>query len=249
MGTGGPKVMMPADRRRIVITGTGRAGTTFLVQLFTELGFDTGFSRITAQQGIDAIAHAGLEHKLVDDANPYVIKSPWFPDELATALAAGQVRIRAAILPMRDLFDAAESRRRVFREALKAGQDPFEHPGSLVHTRRFNEQEMRLARQFYDGLFPLVVHDVPVVLLHFPRLVEDAGYLFDRLRALMTEHGVDWEAFRAAFTAVARPELVHPRAPVANVAEQGGGDRAVPLRLLLARLQARLGRLRQRFAR
>jgi hypothetical protein len=30
-------------KRHILISGTGRAGTTFLVQLFTALGFDTGF--------------------------------------------------------------------------------------------------------------------------------------------------------------------------------------------------------------
>lgn len=247
MGTGGPPLTMPADGRRIVITGTGRAGTTFLVQLFTELGFDTGFSPVTAQQGLDAIAHAGLEHKLLDGGGPYVIKSPWFSDELATALTAGQVRIRTAILPMRELRDAAESRRRVFREALKAGHDPFEHPGSLVHTRRFNEQEMRLARQFYDALLPLVIHDVPVVLLHFPRLVQDPAYLFDRLRALMTEHGIDWELFRAAFAAVARPELVHAPGLAPSLSKYG--DRAVQLRLLLARLKARLGWSKQRLAR
>src|SRR5690349_8801831 len=32
------------DDGRIIIAGTGRAGTTFLIQLFTALGFGTGFS-------------------------------------------------------------------------------------------------------------------------------------------------------------------------------------------------------------
>lgn len=52
---------------------------TFLVQLFTEFGFDTGLSRWTARQGINVIAHAGLEHQILDDCNPYMTKSPWFP--------------------------------------------------------------------------------------------------------------------------------------------------------------------------
>ena len=34
----------PDRRGRILISGTGRAGTTFLVQLLTELGLDTGYS-------------------------------------------------------------------------------------------------------------------------------------------------------------------------------------------------------------
>ena len=30
-------------RRHVVITGTGRAGTSFLVELLTHLGLETGF--------------------------------------------------------------------------------------------------------------------------------------------------------------------------------------------------------------
>ena len=31
--------------KKILITGTGRSGTTFLIKLFTFLGFDTGFDK------------------------------------------------------------------------------------------------------------------------------------------------------------------------------------------------------------
>jgi hypothetical protein len=37
-----------------VITGTGRAGTSFLVQLFSALGFDTGYSMEEAFDDVDA---------------------------------------------------------------------------------------------------------------------------------------------------------------------------------------------------
>ena len=45
-------------RHHIIISGTGRAGTTFLVQLLTELGLDTGFPK---GQKIDQNSSAGLE--------------------------------------------------------------------------------------------------------------------------------------------------------------------------------------------
>jgi hypothetical protein len=57
-----------------LISGTGRAGTTFLVVLLTRLGLDTGFAEETMM--IDEIARAGLEHAFIEPTSPYLIKSP-----------------------------------------------------------------------------------------------------------------------------------------------------------------------------
>ena len=102
-----PEVVPSRDRvstahGRIIIAGTGRAGTTFLVQMFTALGFGTGFARNQSFQEVDEISHSGLEKALVDEDNPYVIKSPLFADDLASALRENRVRIYAALIPMRD---------------------------------------------------------------------------------------------------------------------------------------------------
>ena len=100
-----------AGSGHIIISGTGRAGTTLLVQLFTHLGFDTGFGRADSLRCIDSLSHAGLEHSLRQKLLPHVIKSPWLVDELPDALAKGTLPISAAIVPIRQLSAAAESRR------------------------------------------------------------------------------------------------------------------------------------------
>lgn len=46
-------------RRHVVITGTGRTGTTFLVALFTHLGLDTGLLPDEVEANTDAIAAQG----------------------------------------------------------------------------------------------------------------------------------------------------------------------------------------------
>ncbi len=46
---------------KVIITGTGRAGTTFLVQLLTELGLDTGYTRRTWSRDYFEHCDAGLE--------------------------------------------------------------------------------------------------------------------------------------------------------------------------------------------
>jgi len=194
---------------RIIISGTGRAGTTFLVQLLTKLGFGTGFSPSEVLTGVDGISRAGLERALVDDSNPYVIKSPWFSDHLAEALQDRKIDIYAALIPIRGLFEAAESRRRVYQEVGNQGLDPLAHPGSLWRTKDPSKQEEILAGQFYATIFPLVKHDVPIYLMEFPRLVTDADYLFKVLKALLSDHGVSRLQFLDAHKAIARPALVH----------------------------------------
>jgi hypothetical protein len=64
--------------RHLVIAGTGRAGTSFLVRYLTELGLDTTLARNGDRAGWDSEANAGLESLLVSGNDlPYVVKSPW----------------------------------------------------------------------------------------------------------------------------------------------------------------------------
>ena len=192
----------------IIIAGTGRAGTTLLVQLFTALGFDTGYDLDTALNEIDPISSAGLEHCGHDLSRPYVMKSPHFASTLEVLLGRGGLRVSAAILPMRSLSSAAESRRRVHREAERRGLDPVKQPGGLWDTTRPAEQEDVLARNFYRTLYPLVRYQIATYCLEFPRFATDASYLFEILQPLWNSHGVSKVELRQALAAVVRLERI-----------------------------------------
>lgn len=215
---------MHSDRRssaegHILIGGTGRAGTTLLVQWFTALGFDTGFDLEDAVAQVDPISHGGLEHSLrrtVDTGErlPYVAKSPWYGARLGDYLASGELRLRAGVIPVRDLFAAAESRRSVSQRAEEAGADPLKHPGGAIGAGRggraaLAKQEQKLARQFYDLVHTLVRHDVPIYFLRFPDFARGDQDLFVALRPLLEAHGVRAEEAASALDAVRRPELIH----------------------------------------
>jgi hypothetical protein len=123
-------------RKHIVITGTGRAGTTFLVELLTHLGLDTGFTPDTLSDRKVGVARAGLEHDIRQAGCPYVAKSPWFCDYAEEALSRDDLVVERIFVPMRDLFAAAESRRQVENAAvsrlsfLKRLRRKFDqHPG------------------------------------------------------------------------------------------------------------------------
>ena len=97
---------------KIVITGTGRSGTTLLVQILTDLGFDTGFS---SEAPIDEATHAGLETRLDSPNAPRIVKNPNLSRRLDEILTAGTATVEHVIIPMRDLDVAAASRVRATR--------------------------------------------------------------------------------------------------------------------------------------
>jgi hypothetical protein len=195
-------------KHHVIISGTGRAGTTFLVQLLTVLGFDTGFG--DPASGIFSNCNAGMERDLREPDAPYIVKSPWICDYLGDVVRSGRVVIDHAIVPMRDLFAAAESRRKVSSEAA-GGVRPDEVPGGLWHTARPEAQEAILTEQFYKLFLTLAEQDIPITLLHFPRLVTDSDYLYGKLAFLLA--GTTREAFVRGFQSVSRPDLVHHFVP------------------------------------
>ena len=189
----------------MIISGTGRAGTTFLVQLLTRLGLDTGFS--DPHSRIYANCNAGMEWDVRRRDAPYIVKSPWLCDLLEEVLQGTEIVIDHAIIPMRDLYSAAQSRREVSNRtntSLFRGRDV---PGGLWHTDEPQAQEAVLLHQLYKLLYALAKHDVPVTLLHFPRLVYQPEYLHRRIGFLL--NNMHYDTFLEGFHAVCRPELVH----------------------------------------
>lgn len=204
-GRGGRSLNL--TRHHLIISGTGRAGTTFLVQLLTELGLDTGFADITS--GLYANAHAGMERDIRRPNAPYVIKSPLLCDHLAEALQ-DDVVIDHALVPVRDLYSAAQSRRDVTERSDPASY-PNGVPGGLWHTDQSEQQEAVLAWQLYKLIYTLCAHDIPVTLLLFPRLVTEADYLYRKLSPVLG--AIEFGLFHQTFERVVRPELVHTFAP------------------------------------
>jgi len=159
-----------------MISGTGRAGTTFLVQLFTALGFDTGFNLNKDKPCPNC--DAGLEWDVRDSNAPFIVKSPWMCEYLDTVLSERDIKVEHLIVPVRDLFSAAESRRDVMRRAEIGGLEAGPNlPGGLWGTDEPGMQEHAILERFYKLLWTVARYDVPLTLLNFPRIVHEPEYL------------------------------------------------------------------------
>ena len=193
-------------KRHVIISGTGRAGTTFLVQLLTELGLDTGFT--DSSSGVFQNCNAGMECDIRDANSPYIVKDPRLCYDLDALLRDRRVSVDHAIVPVRDIYSAAESRRAVTERAggvLRTEEG--EVPGGLWLTDRPAEQEAILARNLYQLIHTVAEYDIPLTILHFPRLATEPDYLLGKLRSPFP--GLDPKRFSEAFHRVARPELIH----------------------------------------
>ena len=197
-------------KHHLIISGTGRAGTTFLVQLLTELGLDTGFSH--ANSDVNPNSNAGMEWNIKNPNAPYIVKSPALCGDLEELLEAGAIAVDCAIIPIRDLYASAESRRAVQQNAKQR-----DVPGGLILTENPQDQEAVLAMQMHRLVHTLAKHDVPMIWLYFPRLVQDAAYLYAKIKSLLPDQ--TWETFSTAFQAISRPQLVHVFEPKSGAAE------------------------------
>ncbi len=206
-------------RNHIVITGTGRCGTTFLVELYTALGLDTGFAMddLRGDKYYEG-ARAGLERDIRRDHCPRVVKSPHFCDLAAEIVQREDVHIEHVLVPMRDLQAAAESRRFVTEshaeqlsgtQKLKQKLKPKSVPGGLWQTKsgEAGEQELVLLNVFYRLILSLTETSVPITFMKYPRIVKDGPYLYGKLRP--TLDGMSEAQFMEAFNRVANPDLVH----------------------------------------
>jgi len=205
-------------RRHVIISGTGRAGTTFLVQLLTHLGLDTGFKPEELAGHIDKRAQAGLEHDIRNPDCPYIVKNPNLMEYIEEILDRGDIIVEHVFIPMRDLHAAAQSRRQVqnkakaewplhkrISRALRRAHKQVN--GGLTFTKNQKDQETVLLNQFYKLLLCLSDKPIPVTVLHFPRIVNDCGFLFEKLKPILAE--VKYSLFEKAFHNTACPELVH----------------------------------------
>jgi hypothetical protein len=194
-------VTSPPARRgpKVVITGTGRAGTTLLVQILSDLGLDTGFP---PDHQLDERVHAGLEFRIESPNAPRIVKDPNLSRRLGDLLDRGAVEVEHVIVPVRDLDVAAASRIRNTRYG--SNLHTF---GGLFGTARATRQREALATLFYQLFWTIARYDLPHTLLVFPRFAQDWEYTYRHLSFL--DPTIPPERWKQAVSARAEPALIH----------------------------------------
>ncbi len=162
---------------KIIITGTGRAGTSFLVVLLTRLGLDTGYKPYI--EDFNEKIRAGCEYKLFSSEpkrqqkllnnTPRILKHPKFSHKLEGLLKKKLIQVDHIIVPVRNLKDAAKSR-------IKAGR--------RWKIKGLDSQEQVLAWALGKITATAIEHNIPITYIHYPKLIQDPDYCFNKLNPI-----------------------------------------------------------------
>ena len=193
---------------KIVITGTGRCGTSFLMHLFTALGFNTGYTLYECEQHLaQSGCNGGIEHSTGTERfeKADIVKNPeWFYNPKIL-----DFDIDYLIVPVRKLKDVALS-----RESIGMGK----YGGFWQGALNAEDQMIIDAIGFYKFMEFVIEKDLKVIFLDFPRITKDADYIFNKvihLLFLLSYKNPDFivddhkKYFKDVFNQIANPEKVH----------------------------------------
>ncbi|RBP52959.1 hypothetical protein [Arenicella xantha] len=209
---------MSNKKNHVVVTGTGRAGTTFLIELFTHFGLDTGFTPDTLVDNSYQHANAGLEYQIGSDFCPYIAKDPSFCDYAEEIFAREDLFIEHIFIPIRDINSVAASRRHnekehikrmSFKEKLCFITKPYLIPGGLLgtHSHTKGVQEAILIEKLFGLLLQVSQYHIPVTFIQFPYMMSHPEYLYQKLSPIVSH--IPLADFIAIFRKIAQENLIH----------------------------------------
>ncbi len=181
---------------KVVIAGTGRAGTTLLMAVLSDLGCDTGI-----RPGVEVSGKLGGLERNIEKTAARIVKAPGLSTRLGPLLAEGRVSVEHVIIPVRNLDVAVASRVRVAKYGMRSSA-----PGGFIGARRSSRQREVLATMLYELIHTVADHDIDHTLLMFPRFANDAAYLFEKLGWLAP--GKTEDDFRACLAARYDPNRI-----------------------------------------
>ena len=182
---------------KILITGTGRAGTSIIVAILSLLEYKTGFSADNIWDYMSTPQKAGLE--CFRDSADYIHKQP-----LASLDIFDQFAIDHVIIPMRNIEHSAKSREKVQGDSKK----PVD--GGFVRSTTY-QQQIHHNANYLGFLFSLLVdRDIPYTIIKFPKLVYDDGaYLFEQLLSPFPDLKDKQQEYFKVFREIVHPEWIN----------------------------------------
>ena len=188
---------------KVLITGTGRAGTSFLVHLLSALGLDTGYTEDECFNICNNACQAGAEHTI---EKPYkILKNPQFMMDMEEIVKEHD--IEHVIIPIRRLEDTAKS-----RENNNENHGGF--GGYTFDAENYDEQLEYNAHYFYKMIEVLTKNEIPFTTIAFPLMIEDWRYLLDRLEEALFDSDNLYNSksptasFKEAHKRIANPDKI-----------------------------------------
>ena len=170
---------------KVLITGTGRCGTTFLIKLFTFLGLDTGYTKANYRKSVFNNCNSGMERSHKEKYT--YLKNPTFLINMKDILSLYEKDL-LVIIPIRSYEISSKSR-------LKHGLNN----GGLWNAKNLDEQINFYHKSIANYMLDVVKYDIDTIFLDFERMVCDKHYLFERLSRIMQFENISFDVFSTEY--------------------------------------------------
>ena len=183
---------------KILITGTGRCGTTFLIKLFSFLNFDTGYNKNNFNSSISKNCNSGMEREYSD--NYYILKNPKFITNMENIINNKLIKIKYVIIPIRNLKMSAISR--------------VNHGNADGGLWNAHDEESQI--NFYKNILTnyLLIstkYEINTILLDFDKMINNKIYLYNKLKNILDEKNIEFETFSFVYNEVSlnsKPKII-----------------------------------------
>jgi hypothetical protein len=188
------------ENEKILISGTGRCGTTFLIKLFTLLDFDTGYDKSKFENYIDKKCNSGMERNFTSEH--YIIKNPYFIKGINQIV--DQIKIKYMIIPIRNFKECANSR-------MKNGDTTV--AGGLIWGATNVEEQIKLFNETISNyIFYMTKHDINTIFIDFDKMINDYEYLFNKLNIILREKNITVDVFKICYdqsSETSKPKIIN----------------------------------------
>lgn len=193
---------MPVSfNQSILITGTGRCGTTFLVALFTLLGMDTGFTRETLKENIHDKTKGGLEEK---PGKYKITKNPGFIFMMEQYILEYKQVPKLVIIPVRLFSEAAVSRYKNTEEQgllnvpMSKEMSSSKGAGGLWNADTKEEQMLFYNKCMAEYIQVMTRYGIATKFIDFHHMTTNPRYLYESLKDVI-ESDVTYERFEQCY--------------------------------------------------
>lgn len=189
---------------KIIITGPGKCGTTFLMELLTELGLDTGYKPGEVGSGEWNVQHSDATL----EGQPYILKSPSFGTNkrILDLRERWDWNIEHVYILLREFDDVANNRWNSWRK--KAGLPASDDQEYKRKDEKWRGYKRKAARSVGCAVLQVASEEIPYTLLMFPRIVTDPQYLYDKMKHTLPDVG-PYDKFLEVFNKIADINKVH----------------------------------------
>jgi len=188
------KGIMSQKATKILISGTGRAGTTFLMKILSFLGLDTGFDLNNWHQFVSPNCNAGLEMAL--EWPHFLVKNTKFLGQIDEIVKT--VDIQLFIIPVRNYSAAVESR---IKNSFESNDFVFgSNGGVFMDVESWREAQTQYHRRMIASYIEsMVKYRIPTIFLDFQAMITDPLYVYENLRPLFDASNINEQKFNESY--------------------------------------------------